>query len=197
MTYRPSASGPDEGPSSSGSVPFGVQLLAFLAGMVFLLLSGKSVLQDARLVHRMKNLDAYYEPVPAKWIKVEVRRDTSGKNDYYPDVLFDANVRGTSVWGWKLSLEEAPADSQTWVKRLANYRVGDTVTAWVDRKDPKDSFIEKRNDGLQRVFSKALLGAAFGLFGATLVVLAAVGWIRAGFGQAASSGKNKSKKKAR
>jgi hypothetical protein len=199
MAYRPSASGPEEGPSSgNGSVPFGVQLLAFLAGVVFLLLSGKSVLQDARLVHRMRNLDTYYEAVPATWLKVEVRRDTSGKNDYYPDVLFDANVRGASVWGWRLSLEEAPADSLTWAKRLAKYRVGDTVTAWVDRQDPKDSFIEKRNDGLQRVFSKAMLGAAFGLFGATLVVIAVAGWVRAGFGKAASgkSGK-KNKKKAR
>jgi hypothetical protein len=183
MTYRPKAPAPEE-PPASGSVPFGVQLLAFLAGMVFLLLSGKSVTQDVRLIHRLKNLDAYYEPVPAKWIKVEVRRDTSGKSDYYPDVLFDANVHGASVWGWRLSLEEAPDDSQTWAKRLANYRVGDTVTAWVDRHDPKDSFIEKRNDGLQRVLSKALLGGAFGLFGATLVVLSLFGWIRAGFGKA-------------
>lgn len=182
MAYRPKAPAPEEAPAS-GSVPFGVQLLAFLAGAVFLLLSGKSVTQDVRLIHRLRNLDAYYEPVPAKWIKVEVRRDTSGKSDYYPDVLFDANVRGTSVWGWRLSLEEAPGDSLHWAKRLANYRVGDTVTAWVGRENPKDSFIEKRSDGLQRVFSKALLGVAFGLFGATLLILAVVGWIRAGFGR--------------
>ncbi|HEX2613231.1 MAG TPA: DUF3592 domain-containing protein [Fibrobacteria bacterium] len=191
MAYRPSANAPVEPPSSSGSVPFGVQLLAFLAGLVFLLLSGKSVMQDARLIDRLRHLDAYYEAVPATWLKVEVRRDTSGKSDYYPDVLFDANVHGQSVWGWRLSLEEAPGDSQQWAQRLAKYRVGDTVTAWVDRQDPKNSFIEKRNDGLQRVLSKALLGAAFGLFGATLVVLALYGWVRAGFGRKPSAAKRK------
>jgi hypothetical protein len=184
MAYRPqSGPSPDEHDAPS-SVPFGVQLLAFLAGTVFLLLAGKSVLQDARLVHRMKNLESYYEPVPAKWLKVEVRRDASGSNEFYPDVLFDANVNGASVWGWRLSLEEKPADSAYWAGRLANYRVGDTVTAWVDRKNPKDSFIEMRAEGAQRVFSKMLLGAAFGLFGATLVVIAVGGWIRAGFGNA-------------
>jgi hypothetical protein len=194
MTYRPQSGPSRDEHDAPSSVPFGVQLLAFLAGLVFLLLSGKSVMQDARLIDRLRNLDAYYEPVPARWLKVEVRRDTSGKSDYYPDVLFDADVHGQSVWGWRLSLEEAPGDSQHWAKRLANYRVGDTVTAWVDRKDPKDSFIEKHNDGLQRVLSKALLGGAFGLFGATLVVLALYGWIRAGFGAKPQAAK---KKKAR
>lgn len=177
--YRPSSS-PTPTPSTGepSGVPFGVTLLAFLAGIVFLSLSAKSVSQDVRLIYRLTHLDRFYEPVPAKWLKVDVRRDASGSDDFYADILFDANVRGTSVWGWQLSLEETPSDSAYWVERLKSYRVGDTVTAYVSRSDPKDSFIEHKTGGIQRVVSKALLGSTFGLFGGTLVVLSLLGWLR-------------------
>jgi hypothetical protein len=193
MSYRP-PSGPAkyeaDGPSS---IPFGVRLLALLAGIVFLLLSGKSVLQDYRLYYKLTHLDQLYEAVPARWLKVEVRRDASGSAEFYPDILFDADLNGQSVWGWRLSLEEIPGDSAYWVSRLAPYRAGDTVTAYVNPLDPKDSFIEKKTDGTQRVFSKALLGSAFGLFGGTLVILSLSGWLRT----LARSGKAGKKKKSR
>jgi hypothetical protein len=178
-SYRPSSS-PTPLPSTGepSGVPFGVSLLAFLAGVVFLMLSGKSVWQDVQLANRLTHLEKFYEPVPAKWLKVAIRRDASGSDEFYPDILFDANVRGTSVWGWQLSLEETPADSAYWVERLKRYRVGDTVTAYVSPVDPKDSFIERKTGGIQRILSKMMLGLAFGLFGGTLVVLSLVGWVR-------------------
>ncbi len=176
MSYRPKTPAPDT--RDSASVPFGVRLLALLAGTVFLLLSTKSMLQDYRLYHKLTHLDELYDAVPATLLKVDIRRDEAGSPDFYPDILFDANVGGTSVWGWRLSLEEAPGDSAYWLERLAPYRVGDTVTAYVNPQDPKDSFLEQKSDGVQRVLSKGMLGAAFGLFGGTLVVLSILGLVR-------------------
>ena len=179
MSYRP-PSGPakheSDGPSS---VPFAVQLLGFLAGAVILMLAGKSVLQDWRLAHKLTHLDALYEAVPATWVKVAVRRDASGDAEFYPDVLFDYHVGGKSVWGWRFSLEETPHDSAYWAERLASYAVGDTVTAFVNPKDPKDSFVEKKTEGTTyRIRLRAFMGLAFCLFGGTLVVLALSGWLR-------------------
>ena len=176
--YRPKSPSPAEEPAAGASVPFGVQLLALLAGLVFLLLAGKSVLQDYRLGYKLTHLDEVYETAPAKWLKVDVRRDASGSDEFYPDILFDANVNGQSVWGWRLSLEEIPGDSAYWAARLAPYRVGDTVTAYVNPLDPKDSFIEPKTDGIRRLISKAIMGVAFGLFGGTLVVLSLLGFLR-------------------
>lgn len=179
MAYRPpSSSTPTPSTNEPSGVPFGVTLLAFLAGIVFLSLSFKSVVQDVRLAYRLTHLEKFYAPMPAKWLKLDVRRDASGSKDFYADILFDANVDGTSVWGWQLSLEESPNDSAYWVERLKGYRVGDTVTAWVSRVDPKDSFVELKTGGIQRVVSKALLGATFGLFGGTLVILSVLGFLR-------------------
>jgi hypothetical protein len=50
-----------------------------------------------------------------------------------------------------------------------------------------------RAEGAQRVFSKMLLGAAFGLFVATLVVISVGGWIRAWFGKKPSGEKKKAR----
>lgn len=189
-SYRPKT--PTSASEPAGTpVPFGVRLLALLAGTVFLLLSAKSVMQDYRLYHKLTHLDEIYVPTPATWMKVDVRRDASGADDFYPDILFDARVNGESVWGWRLSLEEVPGDSAYWLSRLAAYRVGDTVTAYVNPQDPKDSFIEPKTDGVQRVLSKAVLGAAFGLFGGTLVVLSVIGFLRRPAG--ADGGKKKRK----
>lgn len=176
-SYRPKSPAPE--PRENATVPFGVRLLALLAGMLFLLLSAKSVMQDYRLYHKLTHLDELYEAVPATILKADVRRDASGRDEFYPDVLFDARVQGNSVWGWRLSLEETPADSAYWADRLSSYRVGDTVTAYVNPDDPQDSFLEKKSEGLQRVLSKGLLGTAFGLFGGTLVILALQGFLRA------------------
>lgn len=192
MAYRPKNPVPAD-QAANGSIPFGVRLLAFLAGTVFLLLSAKSVTQDYRLYYKLTHLDELYDAVPAKWLKLDVRRDASGSDDFYADILFDADVNGTSVWGWRLSLEETPGDSAYWVSRLAPYRVGDTVTAYVNPLDPKDSFIERKSDGVQRVISKALLGAAFGLFGGTLVILSLLGFLRRPSG-AGPDGKKRKKK---
>jgi|GEM_PF-1429518 len=174
--YRPKSPTPTDEPAAG--VPFGVRLLALLAGTVFLLLSAKSVKQDYELYYKLTHLNEIYTAVPATWLKLDVRRDASGDDEFYADILFDANVNGTSVWGWRLSLEEIPGDSAYWASRLAPYRVGDTVTAYVNPKDPKDSFIEQKSDGVQRVISKALLGVAFGLFGGTLVVLSLMGFLK-------------------
>lgn len=177
-SYRPRTPSPADEPAGNGAVPFGVQLLAFLAGLLFLILATKSVVQDVRLYHKLSNLETVYEAVPATWLKVGIRRDASGSDEFYPDILFDADVDGRSVWGWRLSLEEGPADSAYWVARLADYRTGDTVTAYVNPRDPEDSFVEPRTEGVQRVLAKVMLGAAFGLFGGTLVVLSVLGWLR-------------------
>jgi hypothetical protein len=189
-SYRP-PSGPAkheaDGPSS---VPFGVQLLAFLAGFLILLMAGKSVLEDYRLGYKLTHLDEIYEPVTATWLKVDTRRDAKDPDAHYPDVLFEYFVDGKSVWGWRLSLEERPSDSATWNARLAGYAVGDTVTAYVNPRDPKDSFVEKKTEPVNRLMTRAILGAAFGLFGGTLVVLALSGWLR----KAARSGKAAKKK---
>jgi hypothetical protein len=178
MAYRPKNPSRADEPAGGAQIPFGVRLLALLAGTVFLLLSAKSVRQDYQLYYKLTHLDELYTATPAKWIKLDVRRDASGSDEFYADILFDADVNGTSVWGWRLSLEEIPGDSAYWVSRLAPYRVGDTVTAYVNPQDPKDSFIERKTDGVQRVISKALLGVAFGLFGGTLVVLSLLGFLR-------------------
>lgn len=79
------------------------------------------------------------------------------------------------------------------MNRLSSYRVGDTVTAYVNPLDPKDSFIEKKTAGVQRVLSKAMLGAAFGLFGGTLVVLSILGFVRRPTGAGPDGGKKKRK----
>lgn len=177
MSYRPQNPSPEQR-ADGATIPFGVRLLALLAGTVFLLLAGKSVMQDYRLYYKLTHLDELYEDAPATWLKVEVRRDASGRDEFYPDILFDAHVNGTSIWGWRLSLEEGPADSAYWVERLASYHVGDSVTAYVNPDDPKDSFIEKKSAGMQRILSKGILGLAFGLFGATLIVLALQSFLR-------------------
>lgn len=192
-SYRPQNPGSASEPAGA-PVPFGVRLLALLAGAVFLLLSAKSVMQDYRLYYKLTHLDQLYTATPATWIKVDVRRDASGSNEFYPDILFDAAVNGASVWGWRLSLEEEPADSAYWANRLSAYRVGDSVTAYVNPLDPKDSFIEKKTGGVQRVLSKAMLGAAFGLFGGTLVVLSILGLVRRPAG-AGPRGARKDRKK--
>src|SRR5690606_7159127 len=85
--YRPRSPAPEEPPPES--VPFSVQLLAFLAGVLILLLAGKSAVQDFRLARKLSHPERYYETVPATWIKLGVRRDASGEAAFYPDVLFD------------------------------------------------------------------------------------------------------------
>lgn len=179
--YRPKPPAPE--PAVAGGVPFGVQLLAFLAGVLILVMAGKSAVQDFTFAHRLTHLDDYYEPVPARWLKLDVRRDASGDADFYPDVLYAMSTGDTTTWGWRLSMEEIPRDSLFWVERLSGYRVGDTVTAYMRPGDPKDAFVEARTDGSPyRIRLRGVMGLAFCLFGGTLVVLAVTGWIRAATG---------------
>ena len=178
MPYRPKPPAPEPSPASGG-VPFGVQLLAFLAGVLILLLAGKSAVQDFRLAHKLTHLEDYYEPARARWLKLDIRRDASGDAEFYPDVLYEMFLGDSTVWGWRFSMEEAPRDSLFWVGRLATYRVGDAVIAQVNPGNPKDAFIEPVVDGsVYRIRLRGVMGLAFCLFGGTLVVLAVAGWVR-------------------
>lgn len=159
--------------------PAGVRWLALLAGLLIAGLGAKSVSQDIRIIHKLTHLDALYPPLPAKFLKVDVRNDSLGKSsDWYPDVLFEYFVDGKSVWGWRFSFEEEPQSKAYWEARLRNYQLGAHVTAYVNPLDPKDSFLEKKRDGLARPILKALLGMGFSLAGILLFGLTVWGWIR-------------------
>lgn len=183
MRHYTPANGSDEpAEQGGGGVPFGVQLLAVIAGLIILVLGAKSVLQDYDAIHKLTHLDTEYKATPAKWVQVKVRQDTTGNGEYYPDVLFEYfTPEGKSVWGWKLSLEEIAKPEAYWKERLKEYRVGDTVTAHYNPKrptDPNESFVEMRHDGLLRPLLKGAVGVAFCLFGAFLVIVPIAGWMK-------------------
>ena len=120
--------------------PAGVRWLALLAGLLIAGLGAKSVLLDYSLINKLTHLDEFYRPLPAKFLKVDVRRDTSGnRNDWYPDVLFEYFVDGKSIWGWRLSYEEEPKPRAYWEERLARYTVGANVPVFYFAAEPKES----------------------------------------------------------
>jgi Protein of unknown function (DUF3592) len=137
----------------------------------------KSVLQDYRSIHKLTHLDEEYRAIPAKFLLVQTRRDTTtSKEEYYPDIRFEYFVAGKSVWGWRFSWEEEPRSRSYWEKRLERYHAGDTVTAYVNPDDAKDSFVEKKWDNLFRQFLKAAVGLGFMGVGGILCVIPVMGW---------------------
>jgi hypothetical protein len=176
--YIPGQSPDETSGDAAPGIPFGVQLLAIIAGLVILVMGAKSIGQDYRDIHKMTHLDSEYQALPGKWLQVNVRQDASNSAKFYPDVLFEYFVQGKSVWGWRLSLEEHPHGREYWAKRLAGYKVGDTVTVHVSPADAKDSFVEMKTDGIFRPLLKSLVGVAFCIFGGLLLFIPLGGWAK-------------------
>ncbi|MDB5051159.1 MAG: hypothetical protein JWO30_4230 [Fibrobacteres bacterium] len=168
----------EEEDDAGGGTPLGVQILAFLCGLVVAYLGFKSTWQDYSQISKLHHLDRFVE-TPGKFLRVDVRRDSLGpKDDYYPDVLYEFFVDGKSVWGWRLSYEEEPKPRTYWETRLAGYAQGGTIKVFYKAGEPKESILEKRHDGLYRIWLKMGLGAGFLLAGLVLVVLPLGGWFR-------------------
>ncbi len=154
------------------SLPAGVRIISLLAGVILMVLGWKSLVPDYQLFHKLTHMDQAYLPTPGKILQVNIRRDTAATGDKcYPDVLFEYFVDGKSIWGWRFSYEDEPRHRAYWEKRLSRYHVGDTATAYVNPKDPKDSFVEKKTDSLLRPLLKILLAAAFMAFGVFLFAI--------------------------
>ena len=162
----------------NGGTPRGVQILAFLCGLVVAYLGFKSAAGDWAHIDKFIHLDRFVE-TPGKFLQVKVRRDSTGSADeYYPDVLYEYFVDGKSVWGWRLSYEEEPKPKAYWEGRLAGYAQGAVVPVFYNPAMPKDSILEKKHEGLYRIWLKMSLGAGFLLAGLVLVVLPLLGWAR-------------------
>jgi hypothetical protein len=162
----------------ASGTPQGVQVLSFLCGLLVAYLGFKSGWQDYSRIHRLRHLDDYVG-TPGKFLQVKVRRDTtSAAEDYYPDVLYEYSVDGKSVWGWRLSYEEEPMPKTYWESRLSGYAAGAPVEVYYNPGLPKDSILEKKHDGLYRVWTKLALGIGFLLAGLVLAVLPLAGWLR-------------------
>jgi len=168
----------DAEPDVPEGTPLGVQVLAFLCGIVVVYLGLKSMRQDYRLASKMAGLDKYSE-TPGKMLRVGIRRDSLGTEaEPYPDVLYEYFVDGKSIWGWRLSYEDEPKPRPFWTERLAGYAVGSEVRVYFDPSLPKEAILEKKHDGLHRTWLKMGLGGGFVLAGSLLAVLPAIGWIR-------------------
>ncbi len=166
---------------SVAGTPLGVQLLAFLCGIVVAVLGFKSAHQDLVIIRKLTHLENFVE-VPGKVLQVKVRVDSTGSSeDFYPDVLYEYFVEGASIWGWRLSYEEKPASKTYWEKRLSGYAVGATVPVYYNPALPKDSILEKRRENLFRNWMKMLLGIGFLTAGLVLVLLPAWSWLRTFF----------------
>jgi hypothetical protein len=169
---------PEPEAESSGGVPQGVQILAFLCGLLVVWLGFKSARQDWARIDKLTHLERYAE-TPGTFLKVKVRRDSLGSGDaWYPDVIYEYFVDGKSVWGWRLSYEEEPRDKAYWEGRLAAYDSGKAVTVYYDPALPKDAIVEKKRDSLLRIWLKLALGAAFLAAGLGLAGLSLSGWLR-------------------
>jgi hypothetical protein len=168
-----------EEPEAPTSTPFGVQILSFLCGLLVAVLGFKSARQDWGHIHKLTHLETF-SGTPGKFLQVNVRRDSSSTDDYYPDVLFEYFVEGKSIWGWRLSYEDEPRPEAFWKDRLRNYSEGEPVTVYYNPADPKDAIVEKRRDSLYRVAMKMALGFAFLAAGLLLAVLPAAAWIKSG-----------------
>jgi hypothetical protein len=174
-TYRPER---QEEPEAAGGTPLGVQILAFLCGLVVAYLGFKSTWSDYIHIDKLRHLERFSE-TEGKFLQVKVRRDSAGsENDYYPDVLYEYFVDGKSIWGWRLSYEEEPKSKDYWESRLAGYAKGAPVKVYYDPAAPKDSIVEKKHEGLYRVWLKMGLGLGFLLVGLVLAVLPVSGWLK-------------------
>jgi hypothetical protein len=167
-----------EEPEATGGTPQGVQILAFLCGLVVAYLGFKSTSQDWDTIQKLGHLERFRE-TPGKFLHVGVRKDTVGHTeDYYPDVLYEYFVDGKSIWGWRLSYEEEPKSREYWEKRLATYAQGATVPVYYNPALPKDSILEKKHEGLYRIWVKMGLGLGFLAAGLLLALLPLAGWVR-------------------
>lgn len=166
-----------EVPDAPARTPLGVQLLSFLCGILVTVLGCKSALQDWRTVRKLTHLDAFVE-TPGKFLRVEVRQDSSGTGEFYPDVLYEYFVDGKSIWGWRLSYEDEPKPEAYWKERLSGYAEGKSVPVYYNPALPKDSIVEKKRDSLYRVIMKMGLGILFLAAGILLAVLPAAAWLR-------------------
>lgn len=172
----------DEEPEAVVRTPLGVQILAFITGLVIAFLGFKSMRQDYRIIEKLFDLDRLAE-TPGKLLKVGIRNDSAGSSDeFYPDMLYEYFVDGKNIWGWRLSYEDEPKTKAFWQKRISAYASGSRVPVYYDPADPKESILEKKQDGLYRAMLKMALGGGFLLFGLLLAVLPATGWIRKGAG---------------
>ncbi len=168
----------EEDQDAGGGMPQGVQILAFLCGLLVAYLGFKSTWQDYSRISKLHGLDRFAE-APGRFLRVKVRRDSTGSGqDYYPDVLYEYSVAGKSIWGWRLSYEEEPKPKAYWEGRLAGYSQGGSVAVYYDGANPKDAILEKKHDGLYRIWLKMLLGAGFLLVGMVLAVLPVGGWLK-------------------
>ena len=174
--FKPSAE-PEPEPESASGVPQGVQILAFLCGLMVAFLGFKSAWQDWTLIDKLNHLERYSE-TQGTFLQVKVRRDTTGSGEWYPDVLYEYFIEGKSVWGWRLSYEEEPKDKAYWEGRLAPYDSGAAVKVYYDPDLPKDSILEKKRDSLYRIWLKLLLGSCFLAAGLGLAGLSLAGWLR-------------------
>lgn len=169
---RPGPSSPED--TDPGSLPPGFAYIGLVAGLFSLVLGIQSLRQDWARYERIGRFSEWI-PVPAQWLKVGVRRDTSGApGEYYPDVLYDYRRNGESIWGWRLSYEEGPQSREAWEKRLEGYRQGDSLTAWVHPRLAGEAVVEKRHDGFFGLYAKAAAGVLFCLAGVALI--GAGGW---------------------
>ncbi len=173
--FRPK---PQEEDEPAVGTPQGVQILAFLCGLVVAFLGFKSTWSDYTLIDKMGHLDRFQE-TDGKFLKAGIRTDTLGATrEYYPDVLYEYFVDGKSIWGWRLSYEEEPKPKAFWEGRVSGYAKGAAVKVFYNRLEPKDSILEKKHDGLYRVWMKMLLGLGFMLVGVLLAVLPLTGWLK-------------------
>lgn len=176
--YRPSSQGEAAaGESGEASrIPSGVLWLSFGAGLLFLVMGARSAHEDFKQVSKLLQLSSY-QAMPARWLKVAVRRDTTeSQDDFYPDILYEYLPKGQSVWGWRLSYEELPRPKSYWDMRLKPYHVGDTVTVYWNGEQAQECIVEKKSDGLVRPLLKVAMGLAFALVGAVLALIPAISW---------------------
>ena len=165
-------------PESAAGVPQGVLILAFLCGLLVFWLGFKSARQDWKRIDTLTHLDRLTS-APGKLLRVQVRRDTAGSGkEWYPDVLYEFILDGKNVWGWRLSYEEEPGTKAYWEDRLKAYAAGGSVTAYFDPAAPKDAILEKKHDGLFRVWMKLGLGMGFLSAGLLLAGLSLMSWFR-------------------
>ncbi len=174
--FRAAEPTPDS--EASGGVPQGVQILAFLCGIVVAWLGFKSAYGDWTYIDKLSHLERM-ATTEGRFLQVKVRKDSVGsKDDWYPDVLYEYFIEGKSVWGWRLSYEEEPGTREFWEKRLSGYSAGATVPVYYDAAFPKDSILQKQHDSLVRIWMKMALGAGFLLAGLGLAGLSLSGWLR-------------------
>jgi hypothetical protein len=167
-----------EEPEPSGGTPLGVLVLAFLCGLVVAYLGFKSSWADYRQIDKLRHLERFIE-TDGRVLEVKVRGDTAGSSgDFYPDILYEYFVDGKSIWGWRLSFEDEPKPKAYWEGRLAGYAKGAPVKVYYHPALPKESILERKHDGLYRMWLRMALGIGFLGAGLLLSVLPFSGWLK-------------------